>query len=185
MLCYSEGVTSPHTHTTDGRPRARGLGISLAGRPGPLNAITDVPGVEVGTVTLIEGDAVRTGVTAILPRGRAGVGRPCAAGWHSLNGNGEMTGTTWIKESGAFNLPIAAIEHARRRRLPHRGDELGQPGPSAARAAMAAAGVRGDVGRLPQRHQRRARAARTRGRGDRRGPAGAASPRARSAAAPA
>jgi len=99
-------VTSPQTHTADGRPRARGLAIPLAGRPGPFNAITDVPGVEVGTVTLIEGDGVRTGVTAILPRGRDGVGRPCAAGWHSLNGNGEMTGTTWIEESGAFNLPV-------------------------------------------------------------------------------
>lgn len=104
--CYSYGVTSPQTHTADGRPRARGLAIPLAGRPGPFNAITDVPGVEVGTVTLIEGDGVRTGVTAILPRGREGVGRPCAAGWHSLNGNGEMTGTTWIEESGAFNLPV-------------------------------------------------------------------------------
>lgn len=78
----------------------------MSGRPGPFNAITDVPGVEVGTVTLIEGDGVRTGVTAILPRGRDGVGRSCAAGWHSLNGNGEMTGTTWIEESGAFNLPV-------------------------------------------------------------------------------
>lgn len=78
----------------------------MGGRPGPLDAITDVPGVEVGAVTLIEGDAVRTGVTAILPRGRDGVGRACAAGWHSLNGNGEMTGTTWIEESGSFNLPV-------------------------------------------------------------------------------
>ena len=99
-------MTSPQTHTTDGRPRARGLGIPLLGTPGPLNAITDVPGVEVGVATLIEGDAVRTGVTAILPRGRDGVGRPCAAGWYSLNGNGEMTGTTWIEESGALNLPV-------------------------------------------------------------------------------
>jgi L-aminopeptidase/D-esterase-like protein len=95
------------THTTDGRPRARGLGIVLPGEPGPLNAITDVEGVEVGMTTLIQGDAVRTGVTAILPRGRSGVGQPCAAGWYSLNGNGEMTGTTWIDESGSFNLPIA------------------------------------------------------------------------------
>ncbi len=107
-------MTSPQTHALDGRPRARGLGIPLPGEPGALNAITDVPGVEVGTVTLISGDGplqvgrgpVRTGVTAILPRGRAGVGRPCAAGWFSLNGNGEMTGTTWIEESGAFNLPV-------------------------------------------------------------------------------
>jgi L-aminopeptidase/D-esterase-like protein len=107
-------VTSPQTHTVDGRPRARALPITLPGVPGPLNAITDVAGVEVGTVTLIDGDGplevgrgpVRTGVTAILPRGRGGVGRPCAAGWFSLNGNGEMTGTTWIEESGAFNVPI-------------------------------------------------------------------------------
>ncbi|MCP9270822.1 DmpA family aminopeptidase [Mycolicibacterium arenosum] len=99
-------MTSPQTHTIDGRPRARGLGIPLLGTPGRLNAITDVSGVEVGVVTLIEGDAVRTGVTAILPRGRDGVGRPCAAGWYSLNGNGEMTGTTWIEESGALNLPV-------------------------------------------------------------------------------
>jgi D-aminopeptidase len=94
------------THTTDGRPRARGLGIALPGEPGPHNAITDVGAVEVGLTTLIDGDAVRTGVTAILPRGRAGVGQPCAAGWYSLNGNGEMTGTTWIDEVGSFNLPI-------------------------------------------------------------------------------
>jgi D-aminopeptidase len=107
-------VTSPQTHTVDGRPRARGLGIPLPGEPGPLNAITDVPGVEVGTVTLIDGAGpldvgqgpVRTGVTAILPRGRTDVGQPCAAGWYSLNGNGELTGTTWIEESGAFDLPV-------------------------------------------------------------------------------
>lgn len=102
------------THTPDGRPRARGLGISLGGTPGPLNALTDVGGVEIGMTTLIAGDGpmvvgqgpVRTGVTAILPRGRTGVGEPCAAGWFSLNGNGEMTGTTWIDEAGSFNLPV-------------------------------------------------------------------------------
>ncbi|MFI9503921.1 P1 family peptidase [Nocardia sp. NPDC052566] len=94
--------------------RARDLGLELPGTPGPFNAITDVPGVEVGYRTLIEGDGalevgrgpVRTGVTAILPRGRDGVGRPCAAGWYSLNGNGEMTGTTWIEEVGEFSTPI-------------------------------------------------------------------------------
>src|SRR4051794_13528679 len=88
--------------------------MPLAGQPGPLNAITDVPGVEVGVVTLLDGDGplevgrgpVRTGVTAILPRGRDGVGRPCGAGWHSLNGKGELPGTTWIEESGALTLPI-------------------------------------------------------------------------------
>jgi D-aminopeptidase len=99
-------MTTFQTHTADGRPRARGLGIALPGEPGPLNAVTDVGGVELGVTTLISGDAVRTGVTAILPRGRAGVGQPCAAGWYSLNGNGEMTGTTWIDEAGSFNLPI-------------------------------------------------------------------------------
>jgi L-aminopeptidase/D-esterase-like protein len=107
-------VTSPQTHTADGRPRARGLAIPLPGQPGPLNAITDVAGLEVGTTTLVDGHGplrvgagpVRTGVTAILPRGRDGVGWACAAGWYSLNGNGEMTGTTWIEEAGAFNLPI-------------------------------------------------------------------------------
>jgi L-aminopeptidase/D-esterase-like protein len=60
----------------------------------------------VGVTTLIGGDRMRTGVTALLPRGRAGIGEPCAAGWYSLNGNGEMTGTTWIEEVGALTLPI-------------------------------------------------------------------------------
>lgn len=86
--------------------RARELGLELPGRPGPDNAITDVPGVEVGYTTLIEGEAVRTGVTAILPRGRDGFDVPCAAGWHSLNGNGEMTGTAWLSETGVLRLPV-------------------------------------------------------------------------------
>ncbi|GAA3467260.1 DmpA family aminopeptidase [Nonomuraea roseola] len=85
--------------------RARDLPLTLDGRHGRYNAITDVPGVEVGYVTLTEADA-RTGVTAILPRGRRKVGLPCAAGTHSLNGNGEMTGVTWIEESGALTLPV-------------------------------------------------------------------------------
>src|SRR4029079_9844364 len=88
-------------------PRARDLGVPFEGTAGPLNAITDVAGVEVGLVTLIEGQCalqvgkgpVRTGVTAILPRGKAGTD-PVMAGWFSMNGNGEMTGTTWIKEGG-------------------------------------------------------------------------------------
>ncbi|AZM47190.1 aminopeptidase [Streptomyces sp. WAC 06738] len=88
------------------RGRARDFGIPLTGEPGEWNAITDVPGVEVGYVTLVEGDDVRTGVTALLPRGRDGVGTPCAAGWHSLNGNGEMTGTAWLEESGALAVPV-------------------------------------------------------------------------------
>lgn len=90
----------------DNRMRARELGIPLTGDPGPWNAITDVPGVEVGYVTLCEGDDVRTGVTALLPRGRGGVGTPCAAGLHSFNGNGEMTGTAWIEESGSLAVPV-------------------------------------------------------------------------------
>src|SRR5215831_11917415 len=89
------------------KPRARDLGIPFDGTPGPLNAITDVAGVEVGMTTLISGEGalkvgsgpVRTGVTAILPRGRSTKDQ-VFAGWSSLNGNGEMTGTTWIEEAG-------------------------------------------------------------------------------------
>jgi NAD(P)-dependent dehydrogenase (short-subunit alcohol dehydrogenase family)/uncharacterized membrane protein YgcG len=77
------------------------------GQPGAYNAITDVPGVEVGYVTLIEGDSVRTGVTAIHPRGPGGTGDPVAAGFHNQNGNGEMTGVSWISESGTFDGPVA------------------------------------------------------------------------------
>jgi D-aminopeptidase len=97
----------PHKSTPSGKPRARALGIPFGGQPGPLNAITDVAGVEVGYVTLIEGDGVRTGVTAIHPRGPAGTGDPVAAGFHSQNGNGEMTGVSWINESGTFDGPVA------------------------------------------------------------------------------
>ena len=93
--------------------RARDLQIPFDGNPGPLNAITDVPGVEVGHATLISGEGplqvgvgpVRTGVTAILPRGKSSVD-PVFAGWFSLNGNGEMTGTSWIEESGFLEGPI-------------------------------------------------------------------------------
>ncbi len=88
------------------KPRARDVGVPFEGTPGPVNAITDVKGVEVGYVTLISGDGklvagkgpVRTGVTAILPQGRNFRERVFAA-WHTLNGNGEMTGTTWVEES--------------------------------------------------------------------------------------
>jgi L-aminopeptidase/D-esterase-like protein len=81
------------------KPRARDLGVPFEGTPGARNAITDVAGVEVGFTTLNDGVGVRTGVTAILPRGKASVD-PVMAGWFSLNGNGEMTGTTWVKEGG-------------------------------------------------------------------------------------
>lgn len=91
-------------------PRARDLGVPFEGTPGALNAITDVAGVTVGHVTLIEdladGRKVRTGVTAILPRGRAATATPVFGAWFPLNGNGEMTGTAWIEESGYVEGPI-------------------------------------------------------------------------------
>ncbi|HMW66498.1 MAG TPA: P1 family peptidase, partial [Chitinophagaceae bacterium] len=94
------------------KQRARDLGIPFNGTPGAFNAITDVKGVEVGYSTIISGSGknirgkgpVRTGVTAILPRGRNN--NPVFANWYSLNGNGEMTGTTWITESGFLETPI-------------------------------------------------------------------------------
>ena len=87
------------------KPRARDLGIRFDGTPGPLNAITDVGSVRVGHTTLIEGEDVRTGVTVIFPRGDT-PDDPVFAGWFALNGNGEMTGTTWIEESGFLEGPI-------------------------------------------------------------------------------
>lgn len=101
------GPHDPQLATPSGKPRARSLGIPFGGRPGRWNAITDVPGVQVGYTTLIEGDAVRTGVTAIHPRGVGGAGDPVVAGFHNQNGNGEMTGVSWIQESGTFSGPIA------------------------------------------------------------------------------
>jgi L-aminopeptidase/D-esterase-like protein len=97
----------PHLATPSGKLRARAVGLKFRGTPGPLNAVTDVPGVEVGYQTLIAGDNVRTGVTAIHPRGRGNPGVPVAAGYHSQNGNGEMTGVSWIEESGTCQGPIA------------------------------------------------------------------------------
>jgi len=98
----------------ESKPRGRDLGIPFDGTPGPLNAITDVRGVEVGFTTLISGSGkldvgrgpVRTGVTAILPRGKASLKDPVFAGWFSQNGNGEMTGTTWVEESGFLEGPV-------------------------------------------------------------------------------
>lgn len=90
------------------KPRARDLGIPFTGTTGTFNAITDVKGVEVGYSTLVSGDgknAIRTGVTAILPQGKEFRGRVFAA-WHTLNGNGEMTGTTWVDESGGLGTPV-------------------------------------------------------------------------------
>ena len=102
-----EDPGSHHRNTPSGLPRARSLGLKFRGTPGTANAITDVPGVEVGYQTLIRQDNVRTGVTAIHPRGKANPGDPVAAGFHSQNGNGEMTGVSWIEESGTFSGPIA------------------------------------------------------------------------------
>lgn len=107
-------MTDLSTHHTDGRPRARGLGLPFPGATGPLNAITDVAGVEVGFTTLIEGEGplvvgegpVRTGVTAILPRGRGAEPLPVWAGMSTLNGAGEMTGAHWIAEFGHFLGPV-------------------------------------------------------------------------------
>src|SRR6476469_2966085 len=95
------------------KPRTRDLGVPFDGTPGPLNAITDVAGVAVGHTTLIRGEGklaigrgpVRTGVTAILPRGKAPAA-PVFAAWFPLNGNGELTGAAWIDESGLLAGPV-------------------------------------------------------------------------------
>lgn len=94
-------------------PRARDLGVPFDGHPGPLNAITDVQGIEVGHSTVISGEGtlkvgvgpVRTGVTAVFPRGKNS-NDLVFAGWFTLNGNGEMTGTTWVEESGFLEGPV-------------------------------------------------------------------------------
>ena len=101
--------------TPSRRKRARALGIPFEGTPGNYNAITDVPGVEVGYCTIIEGGGqrvvgegpVRTGVTAILPRGRDQAAIPVFAANFRLNGNGELTGSHWIDEAGRFDSPVA------------------------------------------------------------------------------
>jgi D-aminopeptidase len=100
------------SHASAQKPRARDIGIPFDGTTGKFNAITDVKGVEVGYSTIISGQGknirgkgpVRTGVTAILPRGR--INSPVYGNWYSLNGNGEMTGTTWITESGFLEGPV-------------------------------------------------------------------------------
>jgi len=104
----------PRSTTSQKIVRARGLGVPFEGTPGPLNAITDVAGIEVGYTTLISGEGkldvgkgpVRTGVTAIIPRGHDSLNDPVYAGVFSLNGNGEMTGTNWIEESGFLEGPV-------------------------------------------------------------------------------
>jgi len=106
----ANGMAAPIVST---KPRARQLGVPFDGHPGALDAITDVAGVEVGSTTLVSGNGalkvgegpVRTGVTVILPRGKGSID-PVYAGWFSLNGNGEMTGTTWIEEAGLLAGPV-------------------------------------------------------------------------------
>ena len=96
------------------KPRARDLGVPFDGTPGPFNAITDVGGVTVGHTTLISGEGklvvgkgpVRTGVTAILPRGKDSFDDAVFAAWFAQNGNGEMTGTAWMEESGFLLGPV-------------------------------------------------------------------------------
>ncbi len=110
LLCLA-GVVSAAPATP---PRARDLGVPFPGKPGPLNAITDVAGVEVGETTLIAGSGklvrgqgpIRTGVTAVLPRGKNEPLNPVFAAWSALNGNGEMTGTAWLDESGMLYGPV-------------------------------------------------------------------------------
>jgi L-aminopeptidase/D-esterase-like protein len=116
LVCALVSLTYPcASQVTAGRkPRARDLGVPFDGTPGPLNAITDVAGVTVGHTTLLSGEGklevgkgpVRTGVTAVLPRGKDAHDTGVFAGWWSLNGNGEMTGTTWVEESGFLVGPV-------------------------------------------------------------------------------
>ncbi len=109
LAIFATSATSP----AQTEPRARQLGVPFEGTPGPLDAITDVKGVEVGYRTLISGEGklvvgqgpVRTGVTAIFPRGKQSLD-PVFAGWFTENGNGEMTGTTWVQESGFLYGPV-------------------------------------------------------------------------------
>jgi len=113
LLVVLLAVATSNPAWAQGRPRGRDLGIPFPGRTGPLNAITDVAGIAVGHTTIIEGEGklvpgqgpIRTGVTAILPRPR-GNWDPVFAATFNLNGNGDMTGINWIKESGFMEGPI-------------------------------------------------------------------------------
>ncbi|MBA3296462.1 MAG: P1 family peptidase [Acidobacteria bacterium] len=113
VAAVSFAILAGITATAQDKPRGRDLGIPFEGTPGPLNAITDVRGVEVGVSTLTRGEGplkvgegpVRTGVTVVFPRGKAS-GDPVFAAWFAQNGNGEMTGTTWIAEGGYLEGPV-------------------------------------------------------------------------------
>jgi len=125
----------PHLRTPSGKPRARAFGIPFDGAPGTFNAITDVSGVSVGYATLISGDGplrvgtgpVRTGVTAILPRPLGELATPVFAGVFSQNGNGELTGSHIIEETGAFNLPVTITNTPFLRRYARRHAALDEP----------------------------------------------------------
>ena len=173
------------------RARARDLGVSalIGGTPGALDAITDVPGVEVGHTTLVSGDGplvvgkgpVRTGVTVVHPRGKAS-NDPVFGAWFTLNGNGEMTGTTWLAGERLPRGTRCHHQHAQRRRRPRCHPAVA--GLAAGPAAVGTARGGRDLRRRPQRHQRLSRDARARlGPSTRR--AAGRSPRATSAAAPA
>jgi len=113
VLALFSFVSGSTAQSPGAKPRARDLGVPFDGMPGPYNAITDVKGVEVGHTTLISGSGklkvgegpVRTGVTAVLPRGKDSQD-PVFGAWFTLNGNGEMTGTTWLEDSGFLDGPV-------------------------------------------------------------------------------
>ena len=143
------------------KPRARDLGIPFDGTPATLNAITDVAGVEVGQVTLISGEGklvagkgpVRTGVTAVLTRGKNSTDQVFGA-WFTLNGNGEMTGTTWVEESGFIEGPIMitnthSVGTVRDAVIAWQMKKTGQDF-----STVVAADRRRNVGWISERHQR-------------------------------
>ena len=154
--------------------RARDLGVPFEGTPGPLNAITDVAGIEVGHHTIIRGEGelvvgegpVRTGVTAVLPRGRASRGRVFAA-WFTLNGNGEMTGTTWMRDRGILEGAVMITNtHSV-------APSMRPPSPGRRRTSTRRTGACPSLprpGRFPERHQRLSRPAGARLRRARLGP---------------
>ncbi len=142
LLAMAAPLAAPAAFAAQDKPRARDLGVPFEGRPGPLNAITDVAGVKVGYTTLISGEGplvvgkgpVRTGVTAVWPRGKDDAA-PVLAGWFALNGDGELTGTTWVEDSGIMEGPfmitntlsVGIVHHAVvrwgvRKSLDYRGD---------------------------------------------------------------
>ena len=155
-----------------GKPRARAVGVRLEGTPGPLNAITDVTGVEVGHTTLISGDSVRTGVTAVWPRGKAS-GDPVFGGFFSQNGNGDMTGTHWLDESGFLDGPVLitnthSVGVVRDAFLAWLVKNKRQPGHQRLSRRLLHLSDRGrDLRRLSERHQRLSREAGARGCGAR------------------